>query len=264
MPFRGVAHVHSTLSFDGHLPLDRLATFLSDRGVQFALVSEHVETLDAPKVQQLIRECRVCSTESFLMIPGIEIDALNALFYGIAAVDGWTDNDDLARQLAASGAMVVVSHPVKVKGDLPALTASLVEGVEVWNTRYDGKLAIDLSILRYWRSLERQLRRRLRPLCGIDFHSTRDFASVTFNVDCEHLDSAELLNAIRSGRYVIARAGKAIPLDVREGTLPLHYMFYSRCYRMIFALAHVLHRGMSRLGLNIPPALKAPLRRLFC
>jgi hypothetical protein len=264
MPFRGVAHLHSTLSFDGHLPLDRLATFLSDRGVQFALVSEHVETLDAPKVQQLIGECRACSTESFLMIPGIEIDALNALFYGIVGVDAWTDNDDLARQLAASGAMVIVSHPVKVKGPLPKLTASLVEGVEIWNTRYDGKLAIDLSMLQYWRSLERQLRRRLLPVCGIDFHSTRDFASVTFNVDCERLDTGELLNAIRSGRYVIARAGKAIPLDVRRGTLPVRYTLYSRCYRTIFVLAHVLHRGMSRLGLKMPTALKVPLRRLFC
>lgn len=263
MRFSGVAHVHSTLSFDGRLTLDRLATFLSSRGVQFALVSEHVETLDRLKVQELIRQCRDCSTDSILLIPGIEIDALNALFYGIAPVDDWTDNDDLARQLAAGGAMVVVSHPVKVKGDIPELTASLVEGVEVWNTRYDGKLALNLSNVWFWRSLETRLRRRLRPLCGIDFHGTSDFTTMVVQVECERLEATELLAAIRAGRYSIARAGKTVPLDAENGTLPFSYEAYSRFYRTVFSLAHLVHRAASRLGLRVPPIMKTLLRRVF-
>jgi len=263
MPFRGVAHVHSTLSFDGHLPLDRLATFFADRGVQFVLMSEHVETLDPLKVQQLVRQCRECSTDSMVLIPGIEIDALNALFYGIAPVDGWTSHDDLARQLAAGGAMVVVSHPVKVRGEIPELTASLVEGVEVWNTRHDGKLAVDLSVFRFWRSLETRLRRRVHPLCGIDFHGPGDFVAVVLQVDCEHLDQAELLKAIRSGRYTIARGSKTIPIDTRAGTLPFHYRLYSRSYRTAFDLAHVLNRAVARFGFRVPRAMKARVRRVF-
>ena len=159
--------------------------------------------------------------------------------------------------------MVVVSHPVKVRGALPELTASLVEGVEIWNTRYDGKLAVDVSILRFWRLLETQLRRRLRPLCGFDFHSPRDFTSIVLQVDCERLDSAGVLNAIRSGRYTIVRAGKTVPLDAEDGTLPFHYTVYSRFYRMIYHLAHVVHRATSRVGLKVPHAVKARLRRIF-
>src|SRR5208337_3264907 len=93
---RGVAHVHSTYSFDGCLNLHDLAGFFQERGIDFVLMSEHVETLDTD-----------------------EIDALNALFFGVQPVNIWTHIEHLAQQLAAGGALVAVSHPVKVKKSVP-------------------------------------------------------------------------------------------------------------------------------------------------
>ncbi len=95
---RGVAHVHSTYSFDGRLPLPDLAGFLAGQGLDFVLMSEHVESLDPGKVRRFVADCSRLSNESFLLIPGIEIDELNALFYGIQRrADGkirriWRDN----------------------------------------------------------------------------------------------------------------------------------------------------------------------------
>ena len=53
------------------------------------LLSEHVETLTPASIRSFISDCRTCSSDNLLMIPGIEIDALNALFYGVQAVDSW-------------------------------------------------------------------------------------------------------------------------------------------------------------------------------
>ena len=78
--FRGVAHVHSTYSFDGRLTLDELAVSFKARGIQFVLMSEHVESLDPEKLGSFISDCKQNSDESLLLIPGIEIDDLNGLF----------------------------------------------------------------------------------------------------------------------------------------------------------------------------------------
>src|SRR5215469_12113339 len=148
--FRGVAHVHSTYSFDGRLTIEEIAAFFEARGVAFVLMSEHVESLDPGKVRGLLADCEKHSTASLLLIPGIEIDALNALFYNVPAAEKWTDNEDLAKQLACGGALVAVSHPVKIR-DVPRIDPLLIEAVEIWNGRHDGKIALDPGIVEFWR-----------------------------------------------------------------------------------------------------------------
>src|ERR1017187_6145167 len=108
---RGVAHVHSTYSFDGCLNLHELAGFFKERGIDFVLMSEHVETLNPGIIKAYISDCQTCSNEKFLLVPGIEIDALNALFFGVRTVSVWAHMEDLAQQLAVDGALVAVSHP---------------------------------------------------------------------------------------------------------------------------------------------------------
>ena len=99
-----------------------LAAFFRDRGVNVVLMSEHVETLDPEKLVRIIFDCQTYSSDSFLLIPGIEIDALNALFYDVRPVKSWADPRDLAKQFARGGALVAVSHPVKVKTDIPEMS----------------------------------------------------------------------------------------------------------------------------------------------
>ena len=261
--FRGVAHVHSTYSFDGCLTLEELAAFFTQRGIHFALMSEHVESLDSQKVLSFIADCAAYSTDSFLFIPGIEIDALNGLFYNVQRVDGWGSNEDLARQLVAGGAMAAVSHPVKVKKDIPEVTAGVVEGVEVWNSRHDGKMAPNARMIEFWRSLRQRLDRPLIPLCGIDFHQKHDFVPLVFEVECERLSPEVLMAAIRGRRYRIALSRQTIPLNFSTGRLALSYQVYSKLYGWAYAAIYAVHRATLRAGLQPPKRLKAILRRVF-
>ena len=261
--FRGVAHVHSTYSFDGRLTLDELAAFFRAREIHFVLMSEHVESLDQEKIGSFICDCNRQSDDSFLLVPGIEIDDLNALFYDAQPVGPWKDYADLARQLIQGGALAAVSHPVKVKEDVPALTASLVEAVEIWNSRHDGKMAPDERIIQFWGSLRRRLNRPLLPLCGIDFHGKEDFVHLAFEVECENLDRKSVMAAIRAERYRIALGGKRVPLDFKTGRLPFSHRMYAKLYRLSYQVIYAVHRAALRVDIRPPKRLRSLLRRMF-
>jgi hypothetical protein len=260
---RGVAHVHSTYSFDGRLTLAELAEFFAKRGIHFVLMSEHMESLDAEKLRSFIADCGTYSGDSFLLIPGIEIDDLNALFYNVQPLTGWRDCRDLAGQLAAGGALVGVSHPVKIRTEIPDITKSLVEGVEIWNSRHDGKMALDGRNVRYWRSLRRRAGRDLAPLCGIDFHDKSDFARLFLEVQCESLDAQCIMAAVRAKRYRITLGEKPIPLDFVTGRLPTGYWVYVALYRLVYKAVYSAHRTITRRRYRVPAWLKSRLRRIF-
>lgn len=260
---RGVAHVHSTYSFDGRLTLLDLAKFFRERGIHFVLMSEHVEGLTPESVRSFMTDCAKLSDQSFLLIPGIEIDALHALFYGVQAIEPWSSNEELASQLAAGGAMTVVSHPVKIRKGIPAITQAQVEGVEVWNSRHDGKTALDGRILKYWRRLRSELGRNVFPVCGIDFHSRNDFVPLVFELECDRLKRDSVLAAIRAGQYRISLSGKRVPLNFDTGELPAGYRFYSGLYRLLYRSAYAMHRAALGWGFKLPTELKAKLRKVF-
>ncbi len=119
---RGVAHAHSSYSFDGRLSLAELAKFFRSQGVDFVLLSEHVETLTPDSLQEFISQCERHSDDSILLIPGVEIDGLNALFYGIpSSPAAWDDWEDLSSRLIAAGALTAVSHPCRIRKPISPL-----------------------------------------------------------------------------------------------------------------------------------------------
>jgi hypothetical protein len=261
--FRGVAHVHSRYSFDGRLTMQELARFFRERHIDFVLLSEHVESLTAETVRAVIADCAALSDESFLLIPGIEIDALNALFYGARPVGPWSSNEELAARLVEGGALAVVSHPIKIHRALPASTERDAAGVEVWNSRHDGKAAPSGRIIRYWRTLRDQTARDLLPLCGIDFHGARDFVPLTLDVECERLDRASILAALRERRFHLSRSGKRVPLDFRSGRMASGYALYAAAYRAAYGLVYGVHRTAQGAGFRVPKALKTRLSKVF-
>jgi hypothetical protein len=258
-----VAHAHSKHSFDGRLTLPEVAAFFRERGLDFALMSEHVESLTAEKARVFIEECGELSDENFLLVPGIEIDAVHALFYGVTKVTPWASNEELAEQLASGGAMTVVSHPVKIRRGLPAVTRRHAEGVEVWNSRHDGKTTANGAMVAYWRKLRAELGRELAPMCGIDFHGRHDFTPLIFEVECERLKAPAILGALRESRFDLSHAGKRVPLDFRSGELSLGYRLHAGAYRVAYNCVYAAHRAAAAAGLKPPSWAKARLRKVF-
>src|ERR1017187_5290866 len=134
---QGIAHAHSTHSFDGHLSLRELQSLLTDAKIDFCLMSEHVESLDYEKIVAMLAGYAALPSGGCLMIPGIEIDDLHILIYGVTAIQPYGSIEELAAQMFHRGSLIFVSHPVKVKGTVPAVILPWLTGVEIWNTRYD-------------------------------------------------------------------------------------------------------------------------------
>lgn len=261
---RGVAHVHSTYSFDGRLRLPELAQFLAERGMDFALLSEHVESLQPETLREFFHQCQECSNDAILLIPGVEIDGLNALLFGIRhCPEQWMDWEDLARQLISAGALTAVSHPCRIVKPVPALIRRHAEAVEVWNSRYDGKMALRLSSVRYWRSLMTQEKRALRPMCGIDFHDRRDYCPLMLEVQCAERDSSAILASLRAGQYRMVHGGRPVPLDFHSGALPIAYRSFAALSGAAHSAVYGLHRQAVRMNLRPPRPVKRWLARWF-
>jgi len=167
----GPTHSHSTISFDGKVELDALQQFYSERGNDFCLMSEHIEGLNTDAIEQMLARYRALPERRCLMIPGIEIDDLHILIYGVERAHPFQSYEDLAAKYYEDGAFIVVSHPAKIHGPLPDVIHPWIRGVEVWNSRHDGRHNPRDKSVELWRELHRA-DPRVVPLGAMDFHST--------------------------------------------------------------------------------------------
>jgi hypothetical protein len=247
----GITHAHSTYSFDGSLALSDLQCFLTDSRVDFCLMSEHVESLDYETIKRMLTDYAALPTTGCLMIPGIEIDDLHILIYGVTAIRPYMGIEDLAAQMFQDGALVFVSHPVKVKGTVPAVILPWLTGVEIWNTRYDGRGAPRPWNLKLWAELQRE-HGPLQPLAGVDFHKPSDLSHVRVEVDCGK-DPGAILKSIAAGNYSLSSSGKKLDPQRLVGA-PSFATF-------VFDLAVAINRKLNKLPFRIPRSLKRAVKK---
>jgi hypothetical protein len=187
---------------------------------------------------------------------------MHILAFGISAAEPFADLPALAKQFIRQGAMIVLSHPVKLKEDVPADVLPMLQGVEVWNNRYDGKLTPRLSNLKLWQDLSKS--RQLAALCGLDFHSSTDYTDVWLEVEADRLQTDAILSAIRAGRTGISHGGKRIPVNSGgRSSLPLIFILKSGFYRILHAVAYTTYHSLRKLGIQVPHALKARAKTMF-
>jgi hypothetical protein len=254
---RGVSHVHTTYSFDGKLSPAELHEFFATRGIQFVLLSEHVETLTTDSINALIAECRQLSDNRCCLIPGVEIDDLNLLIFGITEISPYNSVDHLIEICRNQGALLGYAHPVK-KHDVPDAVLEMIETFEVWNTRYDGKLMPRPANLTLLRTLLEQ-KPAMRPLVGLDFHKPSDFADVFIQVDCD--SASGVLSAIRRGAYSLHSAGRSLQLSAtnQNWLAATQRSVYTHLYDLVIAW----HRWLSERGVTVPRPIKMAFKKIF-
>ena len=70
-PLRGIVHVHSNYSYDGHNSLEEIARYARTRGYHFVGMTEHSDTFDRSRMRDYVQDCARMSTSECLLIPGI-------------------------------------------------------------------------------------------------------------------------------------------------------------------------------------------------
>jgi hypothetical protein len=253
---RGISHVHSAFSFDGKVEIAQLHAFFASHGFDFVLMSEHIEDLDLPRMQEIYDACQQVSNQQCVLIPGIEIDELHILIFGVDRPRSYDGLLSFAQDCHRRGAFIVLSHPVKIRKGIPADVLPMLAGVEIWNTRYDSRRSPRPANQTLFHQL-RQDTPGLVAVCGMDFHNYSDFSNVSLEVEAPSREPDAILESIRGGRVQICNYGKAIPIyDAPAGLLR---RARSRTATAFYDGCIAIYQTLKRLGFRVP----APIRRGF-
>ena len=176
MTLRAAVHVHSDWSDDGLWTLADLARGFARRRYEAVLLAEHDRGWDQHRWDAYREACRLHSTPATILVPGIEYgdpdDVVHVTVWGdVPFLGAGRSTLDILREARYAGAMTVLAHPRRRRAHdrFTAEWAPLLDGVEVWNRKYDGwapsRDALELAAAYP----------QLRLLAGNDFHTRRQF-----------------------------------------------------------------------------------------
>jgi len=211
---KGVLHVHSSFS-DGEESLDRLAEALRLTGMSFVAVSDHAEVFDDRRVEDYARICEALSTHSFLMISGLEFALhggdIHILGYGLTRRVRYTSMEELVDGIHEAGGIAVLAHPPLGSINIIGPIRGKLDGIEVWNGRYDGTRAPRADSLQLLRRI-RSMNPATAAYCGIDLHKMTQMRKPVFvEVEAERLERDPILNAFRAGSFTLHGSNISIP-----------------------------------------------------
>ena len=213
---KGVLHVHSLYS-DGEESLECVVELFKNSGMDFVAVSDHAEVFDEARMQQYVRLCESLSNTRFLVIPGLEF-ALHGgdthiLGYGISHRIKTANMETLVDGIHQAGGIAVLAHPPAGSINLISPIKSKLDGIEVWNSRYDGIYSPRADSLQLLRRI-RMVNTKASAFGGIDLHKLGQAHRPIFvEVDVGALDRSSILEALRLGKFAVRGGNMTIPAN---------------------------------------------------
>ncbi len=201
MKLRGVIHVHSRISYDGHESIARLAEFFCGLGYDFMCMTEHSDGLTRAEMQRIVDECAGVTKDSFVAVPGVEFSCRHRLHILGIGVTEPTDSHDpvpVARHIRAHGGAVILAHPCAYGAENPDELATHLHGIEIWNQPKDGKLGPGWKPLKLWKRW-RVLNPRLRAIGALDLHRLDSPSSLTIEISVTDRSPAAIVAALKNG-----------------------------------------------------------------
>jgi predicted metal-dependent phosphoesterase TrpH len=212
---KGVLHVHSIFS-DGEEPLERLVETFKQAGMNFAAVSDHAEVFDEQRMKDYVALCESLSSHAFLVIPGLEFALhgghIHILGYGITNRVRFANMEQLVDRIHESGGIAVLAHPPAGSTNMIGSIKAKLDGIEVWNGRYDGTRAPRADSFQLLRTV-RMVNMNAVAYCGIDLHKIGQVRKPVYvEVQADRLERDSIMSALRAGDFTL-RGGNnmAIP-----------------------------------------------------
>jgi hypothetical protein len=216
--FKGIIHVHSNYSYDGKHSIDEIAAFARQRSYAFVGMSEHSDTLDSDKVKRMRDECRRASTPDCLIIPGIEftcLDNLHLIGLGVRDYDSSKDPLVINDFIQEQGGVAIIAHPKRYQYQIPSELLSAVNGIEIWNSGYDGRFVPNDQSLKLLKS-GRERQKFLLAFGGQDLHQIDlRYRQVHLKVHCDRLVSDAVIGSMRDGNFVISNGYVSVEAQER-------------------------------------------------
>jgi hypothetical protein len=235
-------------------------------GCQFACVTDHADWFDdAARLAAYRSECQALSDAQFRFIPGLEyscVERMHVLGYGVTEPIDSTDPQEVIARIEALGGLSVIAHPKDVAFAWIEKFDVLPRGIEVWNSKYDGRWAPRPGTFALLSRL-RARRRDMLAFYGQDLHWRRQYRRLFTLVDCPANDQA-ILDALARGAYVADKDGLRLP---STGDLP---PVLADRFAQAHARSHRVRHWITRakkladvVGIAVPAPVKAQLRRIF-
>jgi predicted metal-dependent phosphoesterase TrpH len=199
---RGVVHIHSRFSYDGSLSLDELRKTFMGQGLQFACMTEHTDALTAEDAQRFIAACRAASDERFMFIPGFEAPYLGTHVLAIGA-RAYYDGPDALIRWSGDGALLVLAHPHRNGYRTDSFLREHLDGVEVWNSQYDGIHAPR------WKALQLAKALRVAGYGSLDLHRASHINGPRMELEAR-MEETDILAALRKRDFRIRRGCVAL------------------------------------------------------
>jgi len=211
---RGVLHVHSIFS-DGEERLERIVQTFSDAGMNFIAVSDHAEVFDEQRMQEYVAVCDALSSANFLVIPGLEFalkgGSIHILGYGITRRVRAPNMDQLVDGIHEAGGIAVLAHPPRGSINMVSTITGKLDGVEIWNSRYDGTLTPRAGSIQLLRRI-RSSNLNAAAFCGVDLHQIAQARKPIYvDVKTESLARREIIHALRAGSFTLRGGNLVIP-----------------------------------------------------
>jgi predicted metal-dependent phosphoesterase TrpH len=183
--------------------------------MQFAAVSDHAEVFDDLRMEQYVHLCQALTDNSFLVIPGLEFalkgGTIHILGYGIRKRVRFNSIEGLVDGIHDSGGIAVLAHPPVGSINLIASIKTKLDGIEVWNGRYDGTVAPRADSFQLLRRI-RSFNSKTAAFCGVDLHQIAQARKLIYMaVQADEREEASILGAIRSSHFTLHGSNTTIP-----------------------------------------------------
>jgi len=262
---KGAIHIHSTYS-DGEFTLAQLRDLFLAEGCAFICMTDHAEYFDNETIKAYLDDCQAHSDERLRFVCGLEYECekrMHILGYGASRLASSLDPQEVFRHIDAQGAISVIAHPKDDFFEWIESFETLPQGVEAWNSKYDGRYAPRPRTFELVQRL-RQRRPEMHAFYGQDLHWKKQFHSLFVQLDCESAQPDEILRALSTGNFSGQKGDLTLPWS---GIIPQQLSAeFARAHARSYRLWHFLKQGKSaleHLGLTMPESIKAQLRRIF-
>lgn len=267
--FKGALHLHTTFS-DGEFTLEELKAHFQKRGFQFLLMSDHAEGMDVAKMSSYVSLCRALSEPDFCIVPGLEFSypvekagSLHLLGYGLTEFKREEEPVAMIHTIHRLGGLAVLAHP------FPPLYPAIVpmkpylDGIELWNTKYNGRFAPSLwtyTLLNETKAAHPEV----LGFYGTDYHWKTQYAGMGLWIEAEAPTPSALLTALSKGHYYAEKNGERFTADGKlTPSQEARFARIERIYRMWKKMVVGGRKPFKMLRLPVPPKLKAMARKVL-
>jgi hypothetical protein len=229
---RALLHVHSTWSYDGQSTLEELAAWGAARGIDAILLTEHVNDFDQDKMERYVGEVDALRDLRCRLVPGLEFavrGGFHILGFNLRAWTRTVEPLDAVRFIRDQGGIGVLAHPARHACRWPAdEVVQQLHGIEVWNSRYDGRFFPPADVIEAARRLGERFE-HLRFFGGQDLHQLTDHRLVVSEA-ADGRSVEGLLGALVRGEVLFGTPGFRLKGRPDKSSLVL-IKLGQKCYR---------------------------------